>query len=162
MASSATRCWSDCRLHSSRDDRPKPIIPGARTSCPPLVEAGEPVAGETPAVPAETKSHERNSNMKRNFLGAAISVLAILLLAPPCRATRPSSSAHKPEDSTVSLDLKFTKKKQNAMQRIFSFLDYGPNGFATGFLVGDGLVITAYHAVSGNLSDTKKVQLGFA
>lgn len=100
--------------------------------------------------------------MKRNFLGAAISVLAILLLAPPCRATRPSSNAPKPEDSTVSLDLKFTKKRQNAMQRLFSILDYGPNGFATGFVVSDGLVITAYHAVSGNLSDTKKVQLGFA
>src|SRR6185295_13358662 len=50
----------------------------------------------------------------------------------------------------------------NAAQRIFSFLDYGPNGFATGFIVGDGLVITAYHVVSGNLSVAKKVQLGFA
>ena len=48
------------------------------------------------------------------------------------------------------------------MQKLFSFLDYGPNGFATGFLVGDGLVMTAYHAVSGNLSESKKVQLGFS
>ena len=100
--------------------------------------------------------------MKRNFLGVAISVLAILLLAPHCRADKPPSSVTRPEDSTVSLDLRFTKKKQNAMQRILSFLDYGPNGFATGFVVGDGLVMTAYHAVSGNLSDSKKVQLGFA
>lgn len=99
--------------------------------------------------------------MKRNFLGVAISVLAILLLAPHCRADK-STSVAKPDDSTVSLDLRFTKKKQNAMQRILSFLDYGPNGFATGFVVGDGLVITAYHAVSGNLPDSKKVQLGFA
>ena len=100
--------------------------------------------------------------MKRNFLGVAISVLAILLLAPHCRANKPLASVTKPEDSTVSLDLRFTKKRQNAIQRILSFLDYGPNGFATGFVVGDGLVMTAYHAVSGNLSDSKKVQLGFA
>ena len=42
------------------------------------------------------------------------------------------------------------------MQRVFSFLDYGPNGFATGFVVGNGLVMTAYHAVSGNLTISKK------
>src|SRR5258706_5940129 len=56
----------------------------------------------------------------------------------------------------------FTKKRPSAMQRVFSFLDYGPNGFATGFVVGNGLVMTAYHAVSGNLTISKKVQLGFA
>lgn len=99
--------------------------------------------------------------MKRKFLCVAISVVAIFLLAPRSRADR-SSSVAKPDDPTVSLDLRFTKKKQNTMQRILSFLDYGPNGFATGFVVGNGLVMTAYHAVSGNLSDSKKVQLGFA
>lgn len=99
--------------------------------------------------------------MKRKVLCVAISVVAILLLAPRSRADKARDDA-KPDDSTVSLDLKFTKKKPNAMQRMFSFLDYGPNGFASGFVVGNGLVITAYHAVSGNLSDTKKVQLGFA
>jgi hypothetical protein len=100
--------------------------------------------------------------MKRYFLGVATSVVAILLLAPPCRADKTSTANPKPEDATVSVDLKFTKKRPNAMQRIFSFLDYGPNGFATGFVVGDGLVMTAYHAVSGDLPDSKKVQLGFA
>jgi len=99
--------------------------------------------------------------MKRKVLCVAISVVAIFLLAPRSRADKARDDA-KPDDSTVSLDLKFTKKKPNAMQRVFSFLDYGPNGFASGFVVGNGLVITAYHAVSGNLSDTKKVQLGFA
>ena len=39
--------------------------------------------------------------------------------------------------------------------------DVGPNGYATGFLVGNGLVMTAYHVISGNLSATKKVMLGF-
>lgn len=99
--------------------------------------------------------------MKRKFLCVAISVVAIFLLAPRSRADKSRGDA-KPDDSTVSLDLKFTKKKPNAMQRMFSFLDYGPNGFASGFVVGNGLVMTAYHAVSGNLSDSKKVQLGFA
>jgi len=99
--------------------------------------------------------------MKRKFLSVAISVVAIFLLAPRTRADKPTIVA-KPDDSTVSLDLKFTKKKPKAMERIFSFLDYGPNGFATGFVVGNGLVMTAHHAVSGKLSASKKVQLGFA
>lgn len=100
--------------------------------------------------------------MKRHLKGAAITLVTILLLTPLCRADKPAAAKAKPEDSTVSLHLKFTKKRPNAMQRMFSFLDYGPNGFATGFLVGKGLVMTAYHAVSGNLPDSKKVQLGFA
>ena len=41
-------------------------------------------------------------------------------------------------------------------------LALGPNGHATGFLVGDGLVMTAYHVVSGELSDSKKIALGFS
>jgi hypothetical protein len=99
--------------------------------------------------------------MKKLLLVVATSVMAILLLTPPCRADK-TSTVNKPDDQTVSLDLRFTKKKPNAMQRVFSFLDYGPNGFATGFVVGNGLVMTAYHAVSGNLTISKKVQLGFA
>ena len=98
--------------------------------------------------------------MKRKLLSVAISVVAIFLLAPRTHADKPIAA--KPGDSTVSLDLKFTKKRPNAIERVFSFLDYGPNGFATGFVVGNGLIMTAYHAVSGKLSDSKKVQLGFA
>lgn len=67
------------------------------------------------------------------------------------------------ERYTVSLELEFTRKNQKSLQRAVSFLlDSGPNGYATGFLVGDGLVMTAYHVVSGELSDSKKVILGFA
>jgi len=98
--------------------------------------------------------------MKRKVLCVGISVVAIFLLAPQTWAGK-SSRAARPDDATVSLDLKFTKKRPNAIERIFSFLDYGPNGFATGFVVGNGLVMTAYHAVSGQLSASKKVQLGF-
>jgi hypothetical protein len=99
--------------------------------------------------------------MKRKFLTVAISVVTMFLLAPHSRADK-SPGVSKPDDYTVSLELKFTKKRPKVLQRIFSFLDYGPNGFASGFVVGNGLVMTAYHAVSGNLSDSKKVQLGFA
>jgi S1-C subfamily serine protease len=76
----------------------------------------------------------------------------------PAVARTPSK---RPSDNSVSFELRFMKKKANPFQRFFSVLD-GPNGFATGFLVGDQLVMTAYHAVSGNLSASKKVQLGFA
>jgi S1-C subfamily serine protease len=99
--------------------------------------------------------------MKRTCFVISVLILTTLLMAPESRADG-SDGVIKPEDYSVSLDLKFTKKRPNAMQRLFSFLDYGPNGFATGFMVGDGLVMTAYHAVSGNLSESKKVQLGFA
>jgi S1-C subfamily serine protease len=63
---------------------------------------------------------------------------------------------------TLSVALEFSKKGRNGFQRAISYLlDVGPNGHATGFLVGDGLVMTAYHVVSGELSSTKKVILGF-
>jgi S1-C subfamily serine protease len=99
--------------------------------------------------------------MKRNALGAAILAMVVFIL-PVTSFAKGAARATKLDDNTVSLDLKFTKKKQNAMQKILSVLDYGPNGFATGFVVGDGLVMTAYHAVSGQLPDSKKAQLGFA
>ena len=60
------------------------------------------------------------------------------------------------------MELEFTKKDQNALEHAISVLfDVGPNGYATGFLVGNRLVMTAYHVISGNLSTTKKVMLGF-
>jgi S1-C subfamily serine protease len=101
--------------------------------------------------------------MKRNSFAAAVLSVAIFAFAPTCYGDgAPATARTKPDDHTVSLDLKFTKKKPNAVQRLLSILDYGPNGFATGFVVGDGLVMTAYHAVSGKLSDSKKAQLGFS
>jgi len=99
--------------------------------------------------------------MKRTLIVAAIIASLIFFLVPESKADG-QATIIKPDDYSVSLDLKFTKKRPNSLQRLFSFLDYGPNGFATGFVVGDGLVMTAYHAVSGSLSESKKVQLGFA
>jgi S1-C subfamily serine protease len=91
-------------------------------------------------------------------------VAALLLLAPVSLADSKSSNRvlKQQERYTLSLELEFSKKEQNPLEQAISVLfDVGPNGYATGFLVGNGLVMTAYHVISGNLSTTKKVMLGF-
>jgi S1-C subfamily serine protease len=99
--------------------------------------------------------------MKRKLGSFAFVVLVVVsLFAPTSVADDKATLKH--ENYTLSLELKFTEKEQNPLQRAISFLDWGPNGYATGFLVGDGLVMTAYHVVSGNLSVSKKAALGFA
>src|SRR5829696_1318713 len=92
-----------------------------------------------------------------------MAALVILLLATVCVADKSSSRILKQQERyTLSLELEFSKKEQNALEQAISVLfDVGPNGYATGFLVGNGLVMTAYHVISGNLSTTKKVMLGF-
>jgi S1-C subfamily serine protease len=90
-------------------------------------------------------------------------IAAILLLAPVCIADKGANKMLKQQERyTLSLELEFSKKAQNPLEQAISILfDVGPNGYATGFLVGNGLVMTAYHVISGNLSSTKKVMLGF-
>ena len=100
--------------------------------------------------------------MKRIICSVALVVLAASALAPKSAADDPLALVMKHEGHTVSLDLKFSKKNRNTLQHAISFLDWGPNGYATGFVVGDGLVMTAYHAVSGGLSPYKRKQLRFA
>jgi hypothetical protein len=100
--------------------------------------------------------------MKCKICSLAIALLLISLLSPKSAADDAAAVMTKQESHTVSLELKFSKKKKNSLEHALSFLDYGPNGYATGFLVGDGLVMTAYHVVSGDLSVSKKAQLGFA
>ena len=99
--------------------------------------------------------------MKRMLCGFAFALLAAALLAPATAADDPLAAVIKQEGNTVSLDLRFDKKRQNSIQHVLSFLDYGANGYATGFVVGDRLVMTAHHVVSGKLSASKKTQLGF-
>ena len=99
--------------------------------------------------------------MKRMLCGFAFALLAAALLAPSTAADDPLAVVIKQDGNTVSLDLRFDKKRQNTVQHVLSFLDYGANGYATGFVVGDRLVMTAYHVVSGKLSASKKTQLGF-
>lgn len=91
--------------------------------------------------------------------------LAMLLapLAPKCVAQTTASDVLKQQERySLSLDLEFSRKKGNPLERSVSVI-FGAdlNGYATGFLVGDGLVMTAYHVVSGDLSDTKKLNMGF-
>lgn len=101
--------------------------------------------------------------MKRKIFSLALVLVSASLLAPKSVADAdPLAAVLKHEGHTVALDLKFSRKKKSSMQHVFSLLDYGPNGHATGFVVGDGLVMTAYHVVSGNLSASKKGQLKFA
>lgn len=93
-------------------------------------------------------------------------IAALLLLAPVSLAGADSKGSNRmlkqQERYTLSLELEFSKKEQNPLEQAISVLfDVGPNGYATGFLVGNGLVMTAYHVISGNLSTTKKVMLGF-
>lgn len=100
----------------------------------------------------------------RSKLCSLTCIAALLLLAPVSLADSKSSSRvlKQQERYTLSLELEFSKKEQNPLEQAISVLfDVGPNGYATGFLVGNGLVMTAYHVISGNLSTTKKVMLGF-
>lgn len=99
--------------------------------------------------------------MKRKVWSLAFVVIVVSLLAPTCVADDASSLILKQNGFTLSLELKFSKKNQNPLERALSILDTGPNGYATGFIVGDGLVLTSYHVVSGNLTISKKAALGF-
>src|SRR5713226_4576003 len=100
--------------------------------------------------------------MKKQFRCVVLVVLALALLVTPCLGRNSSEIVKQQERNTISLELEFTKKNPNALQRVFSFLNWGPNGYATGFLVGDHLVMTAYHVVSGDLDESKKLALGFS
>jgi len=101
--------------------------------------------------------------MNRKLARLTTMALVTLLLTPLCLAEKNTSRMLKQQERyTLSLELEFTKKDQNAIEHAISVLfDVGPNGYATGFLVGNGLVMTAYHVISGNLSSTKKIMLGF-
>jgi S1-C subfamily serine protease len=96
----------------------------------------------------------------------SVALLAVVLFClPVCSVGKDSSTQalKQQERYTVSLSLEFRKKEQNSFEKVLAFLNQaGPNGFATGFVVGDGLVMTAYHVVSGELGDSKKRVLGFS
>lgn len=97
--------------------------------------------------------------MKSKLCSLIIVLAFVSLLAPVGAAEEPA--AIKQEGHTVSLSLTFARKNPTSLQRAISFLDSGYNGFATGFIVGDGLVMTAHHVVTGNLSMAKRAILGF-
>ena len=103
--------------------------------------------------------------MKRGICLLVLFVFVAPMLAPTgTAADDPLASVLKREGYTVSLDLRVRKKRRDSLERVIADLigDNGPNAYATGFLVGDGLVMTAYHVVSGGLSVDKRRQLGFS
>ena len=100
--------------------------------------------------------------MKRQLCSLVFVALILCLLITPGVAKSSSELVKQHERNTISLELEFSKKNPNALQRVISFLNWGPNGYATGFLVGDHLVMTAYHVVSGDLDESKKLALGFS
>lgn len=103
--------------------------------------------------------------MKRGICLLVLFVFAAATLAPAgMSAEDPLASVLKQGGYTVSLDLRVRKKKRDSLERVVGDLlgDNGPNAYATGFVVGDGLVMTAYHVVSGGLSADKRRQLGFS
>jgi S1-C subfamily serine protease len=99
--------------------------------------------------------------MKRQLCSLVLVALALCSVVTPCLGKNSSEVVKQYERNTISLELEFTKKNPSALQRVISFLNWGPNGYATGFLVGGRLVMTAYHVVSGELDESKKIALGF-
>ena len=106
--------------------------------------------------------------MKKVICALVLLTLAATPLAPARAADNPAAdplaAVLKREGYTVSLDLKVKKKKRDALHQFFELLDgeVTPNAYATGFVVGEGLVMTAYHAVSGGLDVTHRKRLGFS
>ena len=101
--------------------------------------------------------------MKRRLSCLVVGAITLLMIVPRCGAKNAADDAFKlHERYTVSLELEFSRRNPNALDKVMTFLDWGPNGYATGFMVGDGLVMTAYHVVSGEVGSYKKMALGFS
>jgi len=101
--------------------------------------------------------------MKRKVCLIALAAVVAPLFATGSTAENRTAQVRKLQERyTISLELEFRKKKPNTFQRAISVLDWGPNGYASGYVVGDGLVMTAHHVVSGHLNEAKRAVLGFA
>jgi S1-C subfamily serine protease len=101
--------------------------------------------------------------MFRKLCGFAFFAIVLCLPGPRCVGQAGLGQVQKQQERyTLSLDLEFSRKRGSTLDDTLSVLfGVDPNGYATGFLVGNGRVLTAYHVVSGNLSPAKKINLGF-
>jgi S1-C subfamily serine protease len=101
--------------------------------------------------------------MARKTCSFTFLAVVLFVLAPKCVGQDTAVRVQKEQERNImSLDLEFSKKSGDSLEGTLSLLfGVDPNGYATGFLVGDGLLMTAYHVVSGDLSDAKKLNLGF-
>jgi len=99
---------------------------------------------------------------KRVCCFGSIAVLLGVLASTSVSQGNPALVVKQRERYTLSIALEFARKNRNVAERALSVIaDVGPNAYATGFIVGDGLVMTAYHVVSGRLSTSKRKLLGF-
>jgi S1-C subfamily serine protease len=99
---------------------------------------------------------------KRVCSFGSIAVLLCVLASNSVSQGNPALVVKQRERYTRSIALEFARKNRNMAERALSVLaDVGPNAYASGFIVGDGLVMTAYHVVSGRLSAPKRKLLGF-
>src|SRR5215208_2031866 len=87
--------------------------------------------------------------MKRMLCGFAFALLAAALLAPSTAADDPLAAVIKQEGNTVSLDLRFDKRRQSSIQHVLSFPDYGATGYAPASAAGARLGMPAPPAASG-------------
>src|SRR6185503_13232650 len=101
--------------------------------------------------------------MIRKVLSFTSAALLLLIPSLECSAQDVLAKVAKQHQTyTISVALEFTKKDRNPMLRVLAAVGaIDPNAHATGFLVGDGLVMTSYHVVSGKLNPRKKKLLGF-
>src|SRR5215472_719961 len=101
--------------------------------------------------------------MKRKTLALVAVFVTISAASFQCLANEPRLPvARDHERYTISIALEFTKKYRSPLLRALASLGTTtPNGYASGFLVADGLVMTSYHVVSGQLSPAKRKTLGF-
>jgi S1-C subfamily serine protease len=99
----------------------------------------------------------------KSIFNLILLAIVLYLPAPECVAQKKENHVQKQQEPyTLSLDLEFSRKSGNALEGTLSVLfGANPNAYATGFLVGDRLVMTAYHVISGDLSSAKKLNLGF-
>jgi S1-C subfamily serine protease len=96
----------------------------------------------------------------RSFTFVLVALLILTLNTSAQDSLARMLKQHEPLTITVALE--FAKKNRNIMIRALAAAGAAePNGHATGFLVGEGLVMTSYHVVSGRLSPRKKRLLGF-
>ncbi len=133
----------------------------------PAEHADADTSREEAALTQLKTDHARRMYMnKRQTPVLALVVFLSLLHAPGGAAAPPAedpmATVISRQGYTVSLDLR-VRKRGHTRQILLQLLDGDapPNAYATGFVVGDGLVMTAYHAVSGELGLEKRRQLGF-
>jgi hypothetical protein len=101
--------------------------------------------------------------MKRMICMFASIPVALLIIATDSSAQDSLAKVSKQnEPHTITVALEFSKKNRSPVLKALAVVSaVDPNAHASGFVVGDGLVMTSYHVVSGKLSNGKKRLLGF-